>query len=68
VYFGSLLFQHQRKETRSPIQSENAIIRYANYTKAEWCYAFHHAGLPAMIAGTDTQGAQYIQKRKTDFA
>ena len=51
-----------------PIQSENAIIRYANYTKAEWCYAFHHAGLPAMIAGTDTQGAQYIQKRKTDFA
>lgn len=49
--------------------AENEITaKYAAYTKTEWCYAFHHAGLPAMIAGTDTQGAQYIQKRKTDFA
>lgn len=50
------------------IAPNSVSAKYASYTKAEWCYAFHHAGLPAMIAGTDTQGAQYIQRRKTDFA
>ena len=52
----------------SQIAINEITSKYATYTKAEWCYAFHHAGLPAMIAGTDTQGAQYIQKRKSDFA
>lgn len=51
-----------------PIASTAVSAKYASYTKAEWCYAFHHAGLPAMIAGIDSQGAQYIQKRKSDFA
>lgn len=46
----------------------NAVTaKYSSLTKTEWCYAYHHAGLPNMVSGRDTQGIEYIQRRNTAF-
>ena len=49
------------------ITSNAVTAKYSSLTKTEWCYAYHHAGLPNMVSGRDTQGIEYIQRRNTAF-